>query len=137
MLSKTLTPFQAMDALVHGMSCGSPGESAEAVLKPRVDILESETSFRVEADLPGVDKDSLKVELENGALLIEAERVKPMSEGFKTRRSERLGTARFRRSFQLGDEIEIETISAEFHNGVLILTLPKREKVLPRRIEVS
>jgi len=136
MRSKMLTPFQAMDALVHGMSCGPLPEGNTAGLKPRVDILENDTSFMVEADLPGVDKDSLKVELEQGTLVIEAQRQKADHEGYQARRVERLSSAHFRRTFSIGEEIEAEKISAEFHNGVLTLTLPKREKALPRRIEV-
>ena len=96
-----------------------------------------EASFRVEVDLPGVDKDDLKIEVENGNLIIVADRKKTEVEGFEARRMERLSSARFRRSFAIGEEIELEKASAEFLNGVLSLTLPKREKALPRRIEVS
>jgi len=137
MRSNMLTPIHAMDALVQGLNRLPRTDNSEAALKPRVDILESEASFRVEIDLPGVDKDDLKVEVENGNLIIEADRKKTEVEGFEARRMERLSSARFRRSFAIGEEIEVEKASAEFLNGVLSLTLPKREKALPRRIEVS
>lgn len=137
MRTNMLTPIHAMDALFQGLNHMPRTDSSESSLKPRVDILESEKSFRVEVDLPGVLKEDLKIEVENGNLIIEAERKKAEVEGFEARRMERLSSARFRRSFTVGEEIEVENSSAEFLNGVLSLTLPKREKALPRRIEVS
>jgi HSP20 family protein len=131
-----LTPFSAMDALFQGLTQLPSQESSDSVVRPRVDILEDESSYRLLMDLPGIEKDQLKVEVDNGQLNIEAARKEIEMEGFEARRLERLSSSHYRRSFTVGEEIEVEKASAEFHNGVLTLTLPKREKALPRRIEV-
>jgi len=136
MRTNMLTPFSAMDALFQGLTQLPSQESSDSVVRPRVDILEDESSYRLQMDLPGIEKDQLKVEVDNGQLNIEAARKEIEMEGFEARRLERLSSSHYRRSFTVGEEIEVEKASAEFHNGVLTLTLPKREKALPRRIEV-
>lgn len=136
MRTTMLTPFSAMDALFQGLTQLPSQESSDSVVRPRVDILEDESSYRLLMDLPGIEKDQLKVEVDNGQLNIEAARKEIEMEGFEARRLERLSSSHYRRSFTVGEEIEVEKASAEFHNGVLTLTLPKREKALPRRIEV-
>ena len=138
MRSKMLTPFDAFDALFDGLGRYSLAEEGETLLTPRVDIHEDEAHFTVEVDLPGVHKDDLKVEIENGTLIIEAERrVKEVPDTRKAIRIERVARARYRRTFSLGDEIDGEQIKAEMRDGVLSVTLPKREKALPKRIEVK
>ena len=138
MRNKMLTPFDAFDALFDGLGSYSLAEEGETLLTPRVDIHEDEAEFTVEVDLPGVNKDDLKVEVENGNLIIEAQRkVKPMAETSKAIRIERVARASYRRTFSLGDEIDGEAIKAELRDGVLHVSLPKREKALPKRIEVK
>ncbi len=136
MRSKMLTPFDAFDALFDGLGRFSLAEEGENLLTPRVDIHEGDTEFTVEVDLPGVDKKDLNVEVENGTLVIEAERKAEEKENRKAIRIERVARARYRRTFTLGDEINGDDIRAELRNGVLKVTLPKREKALPKRIEV-
>ncbi len=136
MLNKMLTPFDAFDALFDGLGRYSLAEEGETLLTPRVDIHEDDAQFTVEVDLPGVDKKDLKVEVENGTLIIEAERKTEEKENRKAIRIERVARARYRRTFTLGDEINGDDIKAELRNGVLVVTLPKREKALPKRIEV-
>ncbi len=138
MHSKMLTPFDAFDALFDGLGRYSLAEEGETLLTPRVDIHEDEAHFTVEVDLPGIQKEDLKVEVENGTLIIDAERrVKDTPESRKAVRIERVARARYRRTFSLGDEIEGDQIKAEMRDGVLSVTLPKREKALPKRIEVQ
>ena len=137
MRTKMLTPFDAFDALFDGLGRYPLAKEGETLLTPRVDIHEDETQFTVEVDLPGVDKKDLTVEVENGTLIIEAERkVEETKDERKAIRIERVARARYRRTFTLGDEIKGDEIKAELHNGVLMVTLPKREKALPKRIEV-
>jgi HSP20 family protein len=138
MRTKMLTPYDAFDALFDGFGRYSLAEEDETLLTPRVDIHEDETNFQVEVDLPGVNKDDLKVEIENGTLIIEAERrVEDSAQSRKAIRIERVARARYRRTFSLGDEIDGDAIKAELRNGVLQVTLPKREKALPKRIQIS
>ena len=108
-----------------------------AVLRPRVDVLESEKAYVLEADLPGVKKDDLKIELERNVLTIEAQRKTERSEELQGLHIERATNARFFRSFTLGREVDADQIEAYFADGVLRLTVPKKEQALPRRISVK
>ena len=108
-----------------------------AVLRPRVDVLESEKAYVLEADLPGVKKDDLKIELERNVLTIEAQRKTERSEELQGLHIERATNARFFRSFTLGREVDSDQIEAYFTDGVLRLTVPKKEQALPRRISVK
>ena len=107
------------------------------MLRPRVDVLESETAYQLEADLPGVTKDGLKVEVERNVLTIEGERKTERGDELQGLHLERASNARFVRRFTLGREIDSERIEAQFEHGVLRLTVPKQEKALPRRISVQ
>lgn len=120
-----------------GTSCRPAARQAVSALRPRVDIEENEAEYRVRMDLPGVKREDLKVEIENDTLLIEAERKSETSEDVQVLHRERASHARFSRRFSLGDSVQPEAIKAQLTEGVLLLTLPKAEKALPRRINVE
>jgi HSP20 family molecular chaperone IbpA len=105
----------------------------ESFSRPAVDIFESEESLTLMADLPGVDKEHLDVNLERGVLTIRG----TMGAG---RSGESIlreySPANYYRQFQLPDEFDTEKTSAEFKNGVLTLILPKSEAARPKRIEI-
>ena len=104
---------------------------------PRADVLEGEQEFRIVLDLPGIENESLEINLEQQALTVKAERVATVPEGFQLRRNERAQKATFQRTFTLGNAVDAEGISAHLDNGVLQITLPKSQTSLPRRIEVK
>ena len=122
--------------LWHSSQSRAP-EDASTTMRPRVDIEETSDAFRVRMDLPGVEREDLKVEIENNTLLIEAERKLESSEGMQVLHRERANHARFARSFSLGESVKADAINAQLVNGVLELTIPKNEKALPRRINVE
>jgi len=107
----------------------------EYVIVPSADIYETENEFVIKADMPGVGRESLEITLEKDTLEISG----------KVRESENqdsLKYAEYRlhnysRSFVVGDGINREGISASLENGVLTLTLPKSERVKPRKIEIK
>lgn len=104
---------------------------------PAVDIKEEDERFVLEADIPGVDPKSIEVTMDNGVLTIKGER-KHESEkeanGYK--RVERsYGT--FYRRFSLPDSADAERVTAKGKDGVLEVSIPKLEKVQPRKITVS
>lgn len=107
------------------------------MLRPRADIEETGSEYRVRMDLPGVKREDLKVEVENDRLLIEAERKTVANDDVQVLHRERASHARFSRSFTLGEAVKADQVSARFVDGVLELTLPKAEKALPRRITVE
>lgn len=106
----------------------------ELYASPLVDIYETEDGLTVLADLPGVDKDGLRVNVENGILTIEG-KVKPRDDrNYLLREFEPVN---FFRQFELPDMIHQEKIGAELKNGVLSLNLPKAEAAKPRQIQVK
>jgi HSP20 family protein len=136
-----LTPFAAFETLWNRLApTGTLTEAereaqANFTVQPRIDIHESETDFVIEADLPGVSKENLRVEIEKNRLTISGTRT------FEERKDspihvERYSRATLVRSFTLGTDVNPEGIKAQMKDGVLTLTLPKVERALPRRIEV-
>ena len=117
------------------------GEESSAVATsdwvPAVDIKETKDAFEIHADIPGVDPKDIDVHMENGILTIKGEREsekKEEKEGYK--RVEREWGAFYRR-FSLPDTADAEKISAKSRHGVLEITIPKQEKVQPRKISVE
>jgi HSP20 family protein len=104
---------------------------------PSVDIIEDDKEWLVKADLPEVNKDDVKVTVENGVLTITGERKFEKEEkNKKYHRVEReYGT--FLRSFALPDAADGDKVAAEFKNGVLQVHLPKNEKAKPKAIDVK
>lgn len=113
------------------------GSSATAEWAPAVDIKEENDKFVLQADLPGVDPANIDVSTENGVLTIKGEKqteAKTEKEGYK--RVERTYGSFYRR-FSLPDTADLEAISAVTRNGVLEVTIPKRESVQPKKISVN
>ncbi len=104
---------------------------------PAVDIKEEDERFVLKADIPGVDPKEIDVTMDAGVLTIKGERKHASQEeanGYK--RVERsYGT--FYRRFSLPDSADAERVTAQGKDGVLEVTIPKHEKVQPRRITVS
>lgn len=104
---------------------------------PAADIVESESGLSLHLDMPGLDAKAIQVKVENDVLTVQAERkAEPKAEGVAVRRQERaFGT--FARSFALPDTVDATKVEAKYENGVLTLTLPRREESRPRVIEVK
>lgn len=115
-----------------------PNEPArsEAALLPPVDVIEDATGITLYADLPGVPKDKLNLQLEASSLTIEGEVDLNMPEGMASGHAE-VRLPRYRRVFTLSKELDSDKVSAEFKNGVLKLRIPKTEQMQPRKIEVT
>jgi HSP20 family protein len=105
---------------------------------PAVDIRETENALVVKADLPDVDEKDIDIRIENGTLALKGERKFEKDETVKGgyHRIERSYGA-FARYFTLPDTVDAEKVQAEFKNGVLTITLPKKEAAKPRTIKVE
>ena len=104
----------------------------------RMDLIESEKAFTILVDLPGMDKDKIKVLVEKDILTISGERSRPKDED-KNKNvlfAERFYGS-FSRSFKLPEETEKSGVSADYKNGILEVSIPKREEVKPKEIEVN
>lgn len=111
-----------------------PVEQDRPVVAPRVNIIETKDSYVLEAEMPGVAKDGLEVHLEENVLAIVGHR-QPEPSAVPVYRESQI--ADFYRTFELDPTIETGKIDARLEQGILTLTLPKAEKVKPRRITVS
>jgi HSP20 family protein len=100
---------------------------------PPVDVYENADEILLVADLPGVLSESLKLDLDNGELLLEAVRT---GTGDGRMMEAEYGDCTFQRRFALPAGIDSAKVSADLKNGVLELHLPKAEALKPRRIEV-
>ena len=104
---------------------------------PAVDIVETENELVLKADVPGVALEQIDIRMENGTLTLKGERKADnyaQNKGFH--RVERSYGA-FARSFSLPDSVDAEKVSASYSNGVLTITLPKKELAKPRSIRVE
>lgn len=110
-------------------------QTYEATFSPRFDICECDDELILYGDLPGVDPDNLDIEFENRQLTIHG-KVYRRHSGNRMLYSE-YGVGDFHRTFTIGEAIDSGRISAELHNGVLTLHLPKSQEAKPRRIEVK
>ncbi|RXE46511.1 Hsp20/alpha crystallin family protein [Chromohalobacter israelensis] len=109
---------------------------SQDALLPAVDTFEESDVLKLVADMPGVTHESLKVEIDNNVLSLEGDIALNMPEGLSALHAEVRGQ-RFARRFNLSHEIDSDAITATIVNGVLTLTLPKKDSHRTRRIEVQ
>jgi HSP20 family protein len=102
---------------------------------PEVNIVETKEGYVVEAEMPGVGKDGLEIMLEGTEITIVGRRHPEVLPGEALLRESR--GADYRRVFELDPAIDASKISAKMDQGVLTLTLPKSERVKPRKIAVN
>lgn len=108
-------------------------EQTLTTFRPRVDIYENRDEILLFADLPGVKKEDIGIDLDNGQLSLIGNRYMELTRDIQV---EEFGSARFRRVFSVPQGIDLGKVDAELNDGVLKLHLPKSEAVKPRRIEV-
>ncbi|AYZ64521.1 Hsp20/alpha crystallin family protein [Burkholderia multivorans] len=105
-------------------------------LTPAVDIYEDSHGVTLWADLPGVTKDKLDVKVHDSSLSIEAEAVVPTPANLRLQHAE-VREPHFARTFTLSPDFDTSKIEASLQDGVLKLTIPRRDEARPRRIEVK
>lgn len=116
---------------------GDDNELMRGAWSPSVDIFENKDQIVLEAELPGMKPEDVNISIENNVLTIHGERkFEKKDEGDNFHRVER-SYGSFTRSFTLPPTVNSENAQAEFENGVLRLTLAKREEAKPRRIEIK
>ena len=110
----------------------------EGLSVPRLDVKEHEKAFEVQAELPGVKKEDVKVSIDGQRVTIEGEcqQANEQREGEQVVYSER-STRRYQRSFTLPSEVDDAGAEAKLENGVLMLTLPKKQGTAARRLTIQ
>jgi len=108
----------------------------EAALLPPVDVIEDPTGITLYADVPGVPKDKLELEVEGDTLTIQGQVSLDVPQGMEATHAE-VSLPGYRRVFTLSKELDPEKVSAEVNNGILRLHIPRAEHAKPRRIDVK
>ncbi|SDK51831.1 Hsp20/alpha crystallin family protein [Billgrantia gudaonensis] len=108
----------------------------EPAMLPPVDIFEADNALHMIVDMPGVTRDALRIEVDNNVLSLEGDIQLDMPEGMSAIYAE-VRAQRFARRFTLSHEIDSEAIAARIDNGVVHVTLPKKQSHHRRRIEVQ
>jgi HSP20 family protein len=142
MLMRREIPLDLLDREFNRMlgRYWNTGAEVPATLAPyAVDVHEDGDHFYVEAELPGFNKDDVEITLEDGVLTIRAEQKAESRQGGTERTTlhiERRWT-RFERSFTLPTAVNENSVKAALDNGMLTITLDKREETKPRKIQIT
>jgi HSP20 family protein len=131
MLMRT-DPFREFDRLTQQL-LGAGTTSRPAVMP--MDAWREGDTFVVEFDLPGVQPETLDVDVERNVLTVKAERPAP-NRDWEVLAAER-PTGLFSRQLVLGDNLDLEQVEASYDAGVLRLSIPVAEKAKPRKIEIA
>ena len=104
---------------------------------PRIDLTETKDALELSAELPGVSKDDVKISLTQNVLSISGERKAPAlpEDAYSLREERNFGT--FDRSIELPVAVDTDKVKANFRDGMLVITLAKREEAKPREIQVE
>jgi len=137
--------FGAMDLLQNKMDriFGDFGRSFNNVpgltfrsSGPRINLYENGDIFEIRAEVPGIAKDDLNVNIQGNYLEISGSRTDDTPDGYKVHRTER-GTNTFSRSFTLPNDVDADKVEAQLKDGILYLTLPKSEVAKPKQITIG
>jgi HSP20 family molecular chaperone IbpA len=113
-----------------------PRGREQPAMTPRVDVLEDATGITLIADLPGVSREALDIQVEGDSLAIEGQVGPATPEAMEATYAE-VRVPRFRRMFTLSRELDGSRIEAQLKDGVLRLRIPKQEHAQPRRVQVK
>jgi len=135
--------LEDMDRMFEGLGSTRPGLEGSArggfapVWSPAIDVIERDGALVVRADVPGLSSDDIRLEVRDGALVLEGERRQEIKvEGEEgVYRSERM-YGRFSRVIPLPESADLDKAAARFENGVLEIEIPLREGAEGRRIEI-
>ena len=141
--NRVATPFGDIQFDVDNLfdhvfgSRSAPGNKPAKAWTPRVGVTESDTTYEMIMELPGVDPSTVNLELQDNQLEISGEKSRDeLPEGVTAIRDERFAGS-FKRVFEFSQLVDMDQIEATFDNGLLNIRLPKSEAVLPRKIQVK
>lgn len=111
-------------------------QSAEAPIRPPVDIWEDKDGITMCADMPGVSKERLSLRVDGNNLIVEGQVQLELAENAEALYAD-VRSGLYRRTFSLSGELEIAKVEASLKDGVLTVRIPKRAELRPRKIEVQ
>ena len=126
------------DAQVQSQGEGQLEQKQEPslVLAPPADIFENGDGIGIVLDMPGVTKDRLTVKSDRNELVIEGEASIDMPAAMQSAYAE-VRSARYRRTFVLTNELDMDSVEASMKDGVLSIRIPRRAELKPRQIEIQ
>ncbi len=118
------------------MNNGTRKEEPRPLVAPVVDVREDGDGYILSAALPGVDEGAVNLTVEDRTMILDAANDLPEPEGFKVLQRE-IPPVTYHAVFELPERVDRSAIRSTLRNGLLTVTLPKREEVKPRRIAVA
>lgn len=136
-LVSTQERFNQLFNEAFGRAFGDQQELTPRAWVPAVDIYETDENLVLQAELPGINPDDVDIRIEDNTLYLKGERKfeKEVKEENLHRVERSYGT--FTRSFTLPGTIDADKVKAEYKNGILTLTIPKREEAKPKTIKIQ
>ena len=116
---------------------GTTTAGSGGVFAPPLDVIDRGNEILVRADLPGIERDDIEIQVEDGMLNIRGERRQKREESKETYRWSERWEGTFMRTISLPVEVERDKIQAEFKNGVLEVRIPKKREAAPKKIDIK
>ena len=133
MTAMTLRNGSLLDRFFNDLESSAPRGNAT----PDVQIKRNENAYKVVAHLPGFSREDVKIEIENGNLVIHAKRAQESKDSYETVHAEFRQVQEYTRTLRLAAaHFDVDRVEAKLENGVLEVTLPLREAVKPRKVEI-
>ena len=131
-------PFGELDDLFRGFFVRPMTMEGRPHLQIKMDVSENENAYVVKAEVPGVNKDDINITIDGNQVAISAEvkQEREAKEGEKLLRQERY-YGKVYRAFSLAQDVDEATASARYNNGVLELTLPKRQAASAKKLRIE
>ncbi|MBK7090436.1 MAG: Hsp20/alpha crystallin family protein [bacterium] len=126
-----------IDRMFNEIFNGGSVVESEVGWVPRADVHETDETFLIQLDVPGIDKNDIKVKFEDNTLIVSGERKYENKEEDKNYRHVERIYGTFTRTLKLPKDVDAQKIAANYKNGVLEITLPKAEEVKPKEIEIK
>lgn len=133
----TVDPFQGLRFFEDAVTRMMNEPRISRPWSPAVDILETEEAVTVKADLPDVKTDDIDIRVENATMTLRGSRKFEKDDKVKGYHRIERSYGDFVRSFALPPTVEADKVAAEYKNGVLTITLPKKETAKPRQVKVE
>lgn len=112
-------------------------ETSKAVWAPRVDLSETDDLYRIELDVPGMNREDLNISFQDNQLTVSGERREQQREEDSEYVRVERAFGHFYRTFRLPKTVNADDIEAHYENGVLTIEVPKAEESKPQRIQIS
>lgn len=132
-LEKIMGSFYSLPAIRHLV----PQSFENLILKPAIDVVNDQNSFKVEAELPGLSEKEISVSIGDGMLMIKGEKEISRKDVSKNYIAREIGYGRYERTIALPDRVDIAKAKASFKKGMLWVDIPKRTESLKRMQQVK